>query len=195
MPPNVTLSGGCMCGAITYAGTSLPTSLTNCYCTTCRILSGSSFITFASFPSASITFTPSPPDSSDPSNPSHPAHPSPPSPLSPFKVTSYSPIAERAHCAACGTPLYMQYKHERTEISVPASTIHLANVKGELPGVGAHIFVGEKAPWYEIPEDGLPRYEKFSEGFMKLIEEAKSVSRNEISDGPGAETYRIGNEV
>ncbi|KZP08656.1 hypothetical protein FIBSPDRAFT_938850 [Athelia psychrophila] len=170
MPPNVTLSGGCMCGAITYAGTSLPTSLTNCYCTTCRILSGSSFITFASFPSASITFTPSPPDSSDPSNPFHPAHPSPPSPLSPFK-------------------------HERTEISVPASTIHLANVKGELPGVGAHIFVGEKAPWYEIPEDGLPRYEKFSEGFMKLIEEAKSVSRNEISDGPGAETYRIGNEA
>lgn len=48
--------------------------------------------------------------------------------------------------------------------------------------------MGEKAPWYEIPEDGLPRYEKFSEGFMKLIEEARGgseVGEWDRVDGPG----------
>lgn len=31
--------------------------------------------------------------------------------------------------------------------------------KGEIPGPGLHIFLKEKADWFEVPQDGLDRFE------------------------------------
>ena len=33
--------------------------------------------------------------------------------------------------------------------------------KGEIPGPGLHIFLKEKADWFEVPQDGLDRFEQF----------------------------------
>jgi len=50
------------------------------------------------------------------------------------------------------------------------------SVKGGLQKkVDCHIFVGagSKAGWYEIPEDGSPRFEKHEPGFQEKIDACK----------------------
>lgn len=32
--------------------------------------------------------------------------------------------------------------------------------KGEIPGPGLHIFLKEKADWFEVPQDGLDRFKE-----------------------------------
>ena len=132
------LKGGCQCGAITYSSNALPTHMTNCHCQTCRKLSGAPFMTFASFPKASITWT---------------------SGESSTKKTWYSKVAERAHCPDCGSPLYMYYYGDADEIGILAGTIDENTVQGVLPKPSHHLFVGDgkKAGWYDLPDDGLRR--------------------------------------
>jgi hypothetical protein len=33
------------------------------------------------------------------------------------------------------------------------------DVKGRIPPASAHIFLAEKASWYELPEDGAERFD------------------------------------
>jgi len=41
---------------------------------------------------------------------------------------------------------------------------------GELiPKVCMHIFVRSKPTWYNIPEDGIPRYDEFDEEFWDVL--------------------------
>jgi hypothetical protein len=150
------LTGGCQCGNVTYSSTTLPCELNNCHCQTCRRLSGAPFITFGSFPAAAITWT---------------------SGADSLKKTSYSDMAIRSHCAECGSPISMQYKCEPERISITAGSINEESVRGVLPKIKAHIFVDsmDKAGWYEIPKDNVPRYSKFSTGFQKKLDVWKQV--------------------
>ena len=50
--------------------------------------------------------------------------------------------------------------------AIPAGTVD----QGEVPASDGHIFVGEKAAWYELPEDGLERCEGFSPTFQKTLD-------------------------
>ena len=147
-----------MCGHVTYSSSTLPEELTNCHCKTCRRLSGAAFLTFAGFPNSSITWT-SGPES--------------------MKTTKYSDIAERTHCAECGTPISMQYKCQPDRVSITAGSINEESIRGKLPKADSHIFVaeGEKAGWYEIPDDGIRRRSKFSTGFQKKIDDWKLALR------------------
>lgn len=43
-------------------------------------------------------------------------------------------------------------------VGVPAGTIDLGSEEG-VPRPDCHIFLGEKAGWFEVPEDGLERFE------------------------------------
>jgi len=141
--PENTLFGGCQCGAVTYTSRALPSALCHCHCLTCRKVSGSPFLTFAQFPADSIVWT---------SKPDHT-----------LRKTQYSSVAERAHCADCGSPVYMRKFSEPNEISIPAGTIDESRVTGVVPKPDHHIFVDSKAGWYEMPQDNLPRYGKFRE--------------------------------
>ena len=38
-----------------------------------------------------------------------------------------------------------------------------------IPKVCTHIFVRSKPTWYNIPEDGVPRYEEFDEDFLNVL--------------------------
>ena len=65
-----------------------------------------------------------------------------------------SPGIERGFCTRCGSTLFWDAVENRKSFSVALGTLD-----GD-PGVrpSLHIFVGSKAPWYEI-EDGLPKHE------------------------------------
>ena len=55
-------------------------------------------------------------------------------------------------------------------IAVAAGTIDEESVQGELVKPSNHIFLGEKAKWYTLPEDGLARYDEWPPGFEDALE-------------------------
>jgi hypothetical protein len=62
--------------------------------------------------------------------------------------------AVKAFCSACGSSLFGAHWPEGDEVSV-----RLGALDGD-PEIRPqyHSFVDSKAPWEEIPDDGLPRY-------------------------------------
>ncbi len=64
----------------------------------------------------------------------------------------------------------MKYMAEPESIGIAAGTVDEDSVGEEgleevVQGKSKHIFVGEKAGWYTLREDGLKRCEKFPDGF------------------------------
>ncbi|OBT63907.1 hypothetical protein VE03_05966 [Pseudogymnoascus sp. 23342-1-I1] len=51
---------------------------------------------------------------------------------------------------------------EPGEVCIVAGSIDEGSVKGELMKPTEHIFLEEKAGWFDLPEDGLERFERFS---------------------------------
>lgn len=80
-------TGGCQCGAVRYALSAVPGSVTLCHCRMCQKASGGPFMAFAAIPLERIEWTSGLPKT--------------------FRSSSY---AERGFCEACGTPL--TYQHE-----------------------------------------------------------------------------------
>jgi hypothetical protein len=70
-----------------------------------------------------------------------------------------SPRVRRPFCARCGS-VVPDGDPQRGRVAVPAGCLD-----GD-PGVRplAHVFVGSKAPWYEI-RDSLPRFDEYPPGF------------------------------
>ncbi len=71
---------------------------------------------------------------------------------------SLSKNAERGFCGACGSTLTMRYwatpeTMYLTIASVDRGSEALKGLKKK------HLYVGEKVEWYELPDDGLPRFE------------------------------------
>ena len=150
--PLVVLRGGCLCGKVQYTSTSLPTDMQHCHCITCRRLSGSAFLTFADFATASVRISPS----------------------TCLKTLVLSDLAERDFCSACGTPMTMKYKCQPEKIGIAAGTIDEDSVKGELAQATAHIFLSQKAGWYAVGADGLKRWDRFSDDFQQKLERWKT---------------------
>lgn len=47
-------------------------------------------------------------------------------------------------------------------MGIVAGSIDEKSVNGELIKPTAHMFLEEKARWYDLPEDGLGRFERFN---------------------------------
>jgi hypothetical protein len=64
--------------------------------------------------------------------------------------------AVKAFCVECGSSLFGGTWPEGDEVS-----IRLGSLDGD-PQIRPqyHTFVGSKAPWEELPDDGLPRFEE-----------------------------------
>lgn len=67
----------------------------------------------------------------------------------------------------------MMYKVQPDKISIAAGSIDEESVKGVLVKPSEHIFLGEKAGWFEVGNDGLKRFEGFPEGFEGRLESWK----------------------
>ncbi|MEN8184817.1 MAG: GFA family protein [Myxococcota bacterium] len=128
------LTGHCLCGAIRYEVNGRALALMYCHCEECRRATGSSLNT-------SILVK-----------------------RDDFRVRAgddalgfheSSPGNRRHFCTRCGSPLFKLFPVPRDLMTIRAGTLDSD------PGVrpSAHIWVSEKAPWYEI-DDGLPQFPK-----------------------------------
>ncbi|ORY17576.1 S-adenosyl-L-methionine-dependent methyltransferase [Clohesyomyces aquaticus] len=129
-------SGGCRCQGVRYQCIALPSGITYCHCRACQQLSGGPYIPFAEVASKSFKYTSS----------------------ASLKTLRLSNIAERTFCSSCGTPIAMVYDREREGwTSVTMGSIDAESFTCELPKIRRHIFTKEKAPWFELPDDGALR--------------------------------------
>ena len=145
--------GACLCGAVRYEVDG-PFSMTiHCHCSMCRKHHGSAFATFASAPLMGFRWL---------GGADH--------------IVRYRSSAqgERAFCKVCGSVAPTLIKAMDIAIC-PAGNL-LGDV--DLPAA-RHVFVGSKAPWYEIT-DSLPQYEEYPPEFGAL-----GVARPEVETRPG----------
>ncbi|MBF2761727.1 MAG: GFA family protein [Ectothiorhodospiraceae bacterium AqS1] len=126
------IEGGCLCGIVRYAITGPLTSADHCHCSICRRQHGAAFSTYASFESGDFRWL---------------------SGEDAIKVHETETGAGWCFCRECGSSLAGTERGRITSIT-------LGTVDGD-PNIepGLHIFVGSKAPWYEIADD-LPQFEK-----------------------------------
>ncbi|KAJ5752095.1 hypothetical protein N7520_009012 [Penicillium odoratum] len=126
------ISGSCACRYIRYTANVAPAGVVNCHCTTCRKQAGAPYQAFVHFPISSFKWE-----------------------VEPTKWQS-SEIAFRTFCPHCGSNLSMSYDSDPNEIAIVAGTLDDGTI---VPPPSKHIFLKDKAPWYELPEDGAARYQ------------------------------------
>ncbi|PYB72515.1 GFA family protein [Rhizobium wuzhouense] len=130
------LRGGCMCGAVTYTVADRFLYALNCHCAKCRRTTGAAFK-----PIAGVA-------------------------VEDFEVTEGRESLFRhgdpdgihdMHCRTCGSLVYSWIAEKGTvKVHVPMGT--LIDAPSMKPSM--HIFVGSKAPWYDILDD-LPQFDGF----------------------------------
>jgi hypothetical protein len=130
------LAGACYCRAVRYAVADEFRYAMNCHCSNCRRTTGSAFKPFAGIERAKLEVI----EGRD-------------------KLLIVGEFdAHDAHCAACGSLLYSVVR-DGAYVHVPLGTVI------DAPSIrpNKHIFVGSKAPWFEITDD-LPQFEGHATG-------------------------------
>ena len=128
------LFGMCECGAVSYEVVDEFVYAANCHCSKCRAATGSAFKPFAGIEREKLELV----DGKD------------------SLLVVGEADANHTRCAACGSLLYSVVRG--------GSWVHVA--MGSLvdaPSIRPteHIWVGSKAPWFEITDD-LPQFEGHS---------------------------------
>jgi hypothetical protein len=126
------LAGECGCGAVRYRVADEFLYALNCHCSRCRAATGSAFKPLAGIEREKLEIT----DGADS-----------------LLIVGEEDLND-TRCAACGSLLFSvvrdgAYVHVALGSLVDAPTIRPTH----------HIFVGSKAPWFEITDD-LPQYEE-----------------------------------
>jgi hypothetical protein len=128
------ISGGCVCGAVAFAADSAPRRIVNCYCSLCRRSRAAAFSSTLLIRGADFRWL-----------------------RGADRVRRYALAAPRRYatqfCAECGS-LAPSASPELPLAAIPAGAIDTP--LEPLPAV--HVYVGSKAPWYEIA-DAWPQFE------------------------------------
>jgi hypothetical protein len=132
----VAIRGSCLCGAVIYEITGSLGATGHCHCSKCRKSHGAAFATWAIVNPDQFRWT---------------------SGVEFVEAYESSTGRERCFYTKCGSPFVATHSGKVREVV-------LGTIDGD-PGVrpGEHIFVGSKAPWYEIA-DALPQFEKWPPG-------------------------------
>ncbi len=127
--------GGCLCGAITWSVDGPFESMLDCHCSMCRKHHGSLFATFVAAPDAGFRWR-----SGEDGIVRYPS----------------SDQGARPFCATCGSPVPTVAKGAGLAICLAGSLDGdpVARPQG-------HIYVDDKAPWFEILDD-LPQFPQSS---------------------------------
>ncbi|WP_345790078.1 GFA family protein [Marinobacter caseinilyticus] len=132
----MTIKGSCLCGAVTYEITAAFQFLGNCHCSMCRKSNGAAFATWGILNPGTFHWT-----------------------SGETLIQNYetSPGNTRLFCERCGSTLASAHSGVVGEVVI-------GTVDGD-PGAipREHIFVGSKAPWYQIT-DTLPQHEAWPPG-------------------------------
>jgi ADP-ribosyl-[dinitrogen reductase] hydrolase len=155
----VTLTGGCLCGAIAYEIEGPLGPLGHCHCRTCRKAHAAAFATTARVPRARFRWS-----------------------KGEELVARYesSPGKKRSFCPRCGSQLIAAWDDQSDVILRVGS---LDTDPGTKPL--AHIWLSEKAPWFE-PTDSLPRFAESYAGAAPLPAFDLIVVRVFVRDWPRA---------
>jgi hypothetical protein len=129
------VSGSCACRYIRYETTTPPGKLTYCHCVECRKQSGAPYQAWVDFPADSIQWT-----------------------VKPTEWQS-SDSATRSFCPRCGSTMTMYLDQDPQNTGVAAGTLDDDNGKSAVLQPVAHIFLKEKASWFEVPDDGAKRFQ------------------------------------
>jgi hypothetical protein len=127
------LAGKCECGAVQYTVADEFLYAMNCHCSNCRAATGSAFKAMAGTEREKLEFT----QGQD------------------ALLIVGTEDANHTRCAACGSLLFSvvrdgAYAHVALGSLVDAPTLRPTK----------HIFVGSKAPWFEITDD-LPQFDEY----------------------------------
>jgi hypothetical protein len=136
-PPSSKPRGRCLCGNVAYVVEGTPAHVVLCHCSRCRKAHGAAHATTLWTHGAPVRFT----------------HGE--GTLAMYQVPG-SQFHVRRFCPRCGSSM------PRHDATLGVSFVPMGTLDDD-PGMrpGAHIFVGSKAPWYELPDDGVPRYETY----------------------------------
>lgn len=131
------IRGSCLCGAVRYEIAGSFAMAGHCHCSMCRKAHGAAFATWAMINPDQFQWT---------------------SGAELLEAYQSSPGRERCFCRTCGAPLVATHAGMVTEVV-------LGSIDGD-PEVrpSEHIFVGSKAPWYDIA-DALPQHDEWPPGF------------------------------
>ena len=127
------LTGRCFCGAVRYTVPDAFVYAMNCHCSRCRTTTGSAFKPFAGIERAKLTVT---------QGAEH------------LQVYG-SDLRNNTLCRLCGSLLYSVVREGQWVHVTMGTLIDDPTIRPQ-----RHIFVGSKAPWYEI-NDGLPQHQEF----------------------------------
>ncbi len=131
----MTIRGGCLCGCLLYEINGELSDVALCHCSRCRRALGGAFGTYARIAEGAFRWKTC---------------------TSLVAMYESSPGVNRCFCGCCGSPMgvVVGEGHELNWVS-------LGSVSGD-PGVRpeANIFVGSKAPWFEVADD-LPQFNEW----------------------------------
>ncbi len=122
------ISGGCLCGDVTYICREAPVWSANCHCRSCQALSGGPFVSAFSVPAQCFNLT--------------------------GGTVSFRRNAESGyevvttHCANCGSRVYAQSKGATHLVNVFATTLDDASCFKPV----SNVYVSEAAHWIDPPE-------------------------------------------
>jgi hypothetical protein len=130
--------GSCLCRGVAWEIDGPLQSMTHCHCSMCRKAHGAAFGSFAGAPAQGFRWV-----------------------RGEDRITRYqsSPGGPRAFCSTCGAVVPNPVP-ESPMVFLPAGGFDDDPVLRPQ----AHIFVASKAPWYEIPADGLERHDAYPPG-------------------------------
>jgi len=125
--------GSCLCGGVRFEVTPPFRSANSCHCSRCRKHSGSNALVQGRVPREQFRLL-----------------------RGEELIRVYRPDggAVKAFCSVCGSSLFGRTWPEGPEISIRFGVLD------DDPGIRPewHSFVDSKAPWDELPDDGLPRF-------------------------------------
>ena len=129
------MRGSCLCGDVAWETTAPLEFASHCHCGRCRKAHGSAFSTGAMVPADGFRLV-----------------------RGAERIVRYdsSPGFARPFCGRCGAVVASGDAWQGL-VAVPMGPLD------DDPGTRplCHIFVASKAPWYEIPSDGLPRFDAY----------------------------------
>jgi hypothetical protein len=128
------LRGSCECGTVRYEVADAFRYAQNCHCSRCRAATGSAFKPFAGIERERLELT----SGAD------------------RLLTVGEPDANDTRCGVCGSLLFSVVRDGAYVHVALGSLLDAPSMRPR-----AHIFVGSKAPWFEITDD-LPQYEEYS---------------------------------
>lgn len=126
------LAGTCECGAVRYEVADAFEYAANCHCSRCRAATGSAFKSFAGIERAKLRLT---------------------SGQGALLIVGEQ-NANDTRCAVCGSLLFSVVREGAFVHVAMGSLVDAPSIRPT-----EHIYVGSKAPWFEITDD-LPQHEE-----------------------------------